>query len=266
MSTLKTTAVVTGASSGLGSVYAHSLAARGFNLILIARREDRLSALADKLTSAYGTQVKILAGDLENEEDLKRVEGILSTDPSISLLVNNAGVAKLRTLANATLHDCTSQIALNITALTRLTHAVLPGLVARNSGGIINVASVMAVQSFAMSAVYSGSKAYVLAFTRGLQAELENTGVKVQVVLPASTATEFWDESTSGVPLSALKDDTVMTAQACVDAAMAGFDMGETITWPSLEDSELWIAVDNAQNLLFAATQSGTPATRYHLT
>jgi hypothetical protein len=263
MSSLKKTAVVTGASSGLGAVYADRLAARGYNLILVARRADRLTTLASKISAEHGAEVQVLAADLESEADLQNIEQILSTDSEISLLVNNAGLAKLRPLASSPLQDSTTQIGVNITALTRLTHAVLPGMVARKEGAIINIASVLAVHSLATSSVYSGSKAYVLAFSRGLQAELANTGVKVQVVLPASTATEIWSEEVSGVPLSALREDTVMTAEDCVDAALTGFDMGELVTWPSVADAELWKTFDDARFTLFAATQVGTPAPRY---
>jgi len=263
MSTLKKTAVVTGASSGLGAVYADRLAARGYNLMLVARRADRLVALADRLSKAYDAKVQVLPADLEDENDLASIESILANDTNISILVNNAGLAKLKTLGDSALHDSTIQIALNITALTRLTHAVLPGFLSRNEGAIINIASVLAVHSLSNSAVYSGSKAYVLAFTRGLQAELVNTGVKAQVVLPASTATEIWSEEVSGVPLSALRAETVMSAEDCVDAALAGFDMEEAVTWPSVADDNLWTEYDVARATLFAATQVGMPASRY---
>ncbi len=98
------------------------------------------------------------------------------------------------------------------------------------------MASVLAVHSLPISAVYSGTKAYVLAFTRGLQAELAETGVKVQLVLPASTATEIWSEEVSGIPLSALRKESIMSAEDMVDASLTGLDNGETITWPSVAD------------------------------
>jgi short-subunit dehydrogenase len=154
-------------------------------------------------------------------------------------------------------------VALNITSLTRLTQAVLPGFLSRNDGVIINIASVLAVHSLPVSSVYSGTKAYVLAFTRGLQDELAKTGVKVQVVLPASTATEIWSEGVSGVPLSALRPETVMSAEDLVDAALVGLDKGEAVTWPSVADESLWANYDAARSALFAATQTGTPAPRY---
>lgn len=263
MSASSRTAVVTGASSGIGAVYADRLAARGYDLLLVARRADRLNALADKLATAHGVKVRVLAADLAKEADLADVEAAIQRDASVRLLVNNAGIARLRPFAQASAEDSVSQVALNITALTRLTHAVLPGFVARNEGAVINVASVLAVQALPISSVYSATKAYVLQFSRGLQQELASTGVRVQSVMPAATATEIWSEETSGVPLSALQKETVMTAEDLVDAALAGFDKGEAVTWPSVGDAGLWDRFDAARGALFAATQTGTPAARY---
>jgi short-subunit dehydrogenase len=259
--TSKKTAVVTGASSGIGAVYAERLAARGYDLVLVARRADRLAALSEKITKTYGSKIQVLAADLEKDGDVAKVESVLANDPSVQILVNNAGLARLQPLAQTPLSDSMKQISLNITALTRLTHAALPGFLARNDGIIINVASVLAVHSMAVSSVYSGTKAFVLAFSRGLQSELANTNVKLQVVLPASTATEIWDES--GIPLSALQKEAVMTTENLVDAALAGLDKGEAITWPSVADETLWDKYDSARSTLFAATQTGKPAPRY---
>lgn len=261
MSHSSKTAVVTGASSGIGAVYAQRLAARGYGLLLVARRADRLDALAGKLSDAHGVQVRV--ADLAKDSDLADVEAELARDESVRVLVNNAGVARFSPFAQSSADDAVSQIALNVTALTRLTRAVLPGFVARDEGAVINVASVLAVHALPISSVYSATKAYVLQFTRGLQQELAATGVKVQAVLPAATATEIWSEEISGVPLSALEPSRVMSAQDLVDAALAGFDQGEAVTWPSVSDAGLWTAFDTARAALFGATQTGTPAARY---
>ena len=153
MSTSSKTAVVTGASSGIGAVYAQRLAARGYDLILVARRADRLNALAGKLSAAHGTKVQVLVADLAKESDLADVESVIGRDANVRLLVNNAGVARLRPFVQSSAEDSVSQIALNITALTRLTHAVLPGFVARNEGAVINIASILAVHALPVSAV-----------------------------------------------------------------------------------------------------------------
>jgi uncharacterized protein len=188
--------------------------------LLVARRGDRLQNLAAKLEQAYGIKAETLVADLEQETDLAGFEAVLTANPAIRILVNNAGIARLSPVTEAPVKDSLSQIALNITALTRLTHAVLPAFKERNEGVIINIASVLAVHALPVSAVYSGTKAFVLNFSRGLQQELAHTGVRVQVVLPAATATDLWD--TSGVPLAALPQETVMSAEHLVDAALAG--------------------------------------------
>jgi short-subunit dehydrogenase len=204
----------------------------------------------------------VIAADLQKESDLVRVEKVLATNRAVRVLVNSAGLGRLGPIAQSPVEESLAQIALNITSVTRLTHAVLPALLSRNDGVIVNIASVLAIHSLPISSVYSGTKAFVLNFSRGLQDELAETGVKVQVVLPATIATEIWDAS--GVPLSALDPDTVMTAENMVDAALAGFDQGEAITWPSVADTSLWDKYDAARSTLFAATQTGKPAARYN--
>jgi short-subunit dehydrogenase len=256
-------AVVTGASSGIGAVYADRLAARGYDLVLVARRADRLEALSAKVSKAHGVKVEALVADLTNDADLARVEKVLATDPAVRVLINNAGLARLRPVAQSSAADTQTQIALNIIALTRLTQAAVPAFVSRNQGVIVNIASVLAIHSLPVSSVYSGTKAFVLQYSRGLQQELAETGVKVQLVLPASTATEIWDES--GIPLSALQKEAVMTTENLVDAALAGFDQGEAVTWPSVADASLWDTYDAARAALFAATQTGRPAPRYKI-
>jgi len=256
-------ALITGASSGIGAVYADRLAARGYDLILVARRADRLATLSAQISKTHGVKAEHIVADLTQDDDLARIETVLSTREDIHLLVNNAGLARLAPAAQASAKDVMSQIALNVTALMRLSQAVLPAFVARNQGVIINIASVLAIHSLPISAVYSGTKAFVLQYSRGLQQELAETAVKVQLVLPASTATELWDAS--GVPLSALNKASVMTTEAMVDAALAGLDLGEAVTWPSVADGSLWDKYEAARTELFAHTQVGTPAARYRI-
>ncbi|GKS77708.1 SDR family oxidoreductase [Acidovorax sp. SUPP950] len=256
-------ALITGASSGIGAVYADRLAARGYDLILVARRADRLQALSARIAEAHGVKAEPVAADLGKAEDLARIEALLSTHERLHMLVNNAGIARLGPAAQRSADDAVSQIDLNITALTRLTQAVLPPFIARKQGVIVNIASVLGIHALPVSAVYSGTKAFVLQYTRGLQQELADTGVQVQLVLPASTATELWD--LSGVPLAALNQDTVMTTEHLVDAALAGLDQGETVTWPSVADTGLWDRYEAARAALLAGSQVGTPAPRYNV-
>ena len=261
--TSKKVALVTGASSGIGAVYADRLAARGYDLILVARRADRLEALCAQVSKAHGIKAESIVADLTQDHDLARIEAVLSTNEDVRVLVNNAGIARLGPVAQRSADDALSQIALNVTALTRLAQAVVPQFIRRNQGVIINIASALAIHSLPISAVYSGTKAFVMQYSRGLQQELAETAVKVQLVLPASTATEIWD--LSGVPLAALNKDTLMTTENMVDAALAGFDQGETITWPSVADASLWEKYEAARSALFAGTQAGTPAPRYRI-
>nr|WP_082692621.1 SDR family NAD(P)-dependent oxidoreductase [Massilia sp. H27-R4] len=253
-------AVVTGASSGIGAIYADRLAQRGYDLILVARRADRLQALAATIAAAHGVQVEPMIADLGTEAGQESVAHLLATNPAISVLVNNAGVARLTPIDGSKVADLSSQVALNITALARLTHAVLPGFKLRNEGTIINIASVLGLHSLAISSVYSGTKAFVVAFTRGLEQELAGTGVKVQAVLPAATATELWDPS--GVPLSALAPETVMQADSMVDAALFALDQGESLTMPSVAEADLIERYEAARVALFGASQTGTVAPR----
>lgn len=253
-------AVVTGASSGIGAVYADRLAKRGYDLVLVARRADRLQSLAATIAATHGVQVEPLIADLESEAGQASVAQLLATNPAVTVLVNNAGLARLAPIAGSPWQDSLSQIALNITALTRLSHAVLPGLKARKDGAIINIASVLALNSLPISSVYSGTKAYVLAFSRGLQQELADSGVRVQVVMPAATATELWDQS--GVPLAALDPAAVMSTEDMVDAALSALDQGEHITMPSVAETEMIDRFESARVALFATSQSGTVAPR----
>lgn len=260
MTQSKKIAVITGASSGIGSIYADRLAQRGYDLLLVARRGDRLQSLAAKLKQAHTIKAETLVADLEQEDDLARLESILAGNPAIRILVNNAGIARLSPVAETPVKESLAQIALNITALTRLTHAVLPAFKERNEGVIINIASALALHALPVSSVYSGTKGFVLNFSRGLQQELANTGIRIQAVLPAATATDLWD--ISGVPLAALAPETVMSVEHLVDAALAGFDQGESITLPSLTDIGLWEHYDTARTTLFTAMQTGKPAPR----
>jgi short-subunit dehydrogenase len=154
---------------------------------------------------------------------------------------------------------------LNITALVRLTLAVLPGFKKRDRGTVINIGSVLGFHWLPVSPLYSGTKGYVLNFTRGLQDELAVSGVVIQLVLPSATATDLW--GISGVPLAALDPAIVMTVDNMVDAALAGLDLGERITLPSVEDAgNLLAAYDSARTALLSASRTGKTASRYQVT
>lgn len=256
------TALITGASSGIGATYAERLASRGFDLILVARNRKRLDALATSIAGRTGRAVGVVAADLTTKADLARVESILKTDTSITLLVNNAGVGAPVPTWEADVDLMEQMMAINVTALMRLTYAVVPGFVARGGGTVVNIASAVALApEFPLNGVYNASKAFVLALSASLHTEVSARGVRVQVVLPGATATDFWD--VSGVPLSGLPSESVMSANDMVDAALAGLDLGETVTIPSLPDAEAWEAFERARSAMVPGLSRAMPAERY---
>ncbi|WP_208509180.1 SDR family oxidoreductase [Variovorax paradoxus] len=256
------TAVVTGASAGLGRLFADRLARRGHDLLLVARRGDRLEEAAKALRSQYGVTVNTLVADLGAAADLERVAQAIAADTSITLLVNNAGTSTLAPVLATAPASAQSMIDVNVTALARLSLVALAGFKARDRGTLINIGSVLGFHTLPISSIYSGTKGFVLNFTRGLQEEVAGSGVRVQLVLPAATATDIWE--LSGVPVTNLDPAHVMTAEHCVDAAIAGLDLGEPITMPSVDDyAPLFAAYDDARAQLFGASQNGTPAARY---
>jgi hypothetical protein len=261
MSNHRGTALITGASTGIGATYADRLARRGYDLILVARNRERLDALARRITNETQRSVEVLTADLNNRADLQRVEDKLRSDASITMLVNNAGVASVTPLANSDVGQMQSMIELNVTALTRLTAAVTPGFVARGSGAIINISSIAGVAPELLNGVYGGTKAYVLAFSQSLHHELGSQGIRVHVVLPGATATDLW--SNAGASLEVLPKEIVMTVDDMVDAALAGFDAGEFATVPALPDIADWEAFESARLALKPNLSHAKPAARY---
>ncbi|MEJ0051780.1 MAG: SDR family oxidoreductase [Methylovirgula sp.] len=256
----KGAALITGASSGIGAVYADRLAKRGYDLILVARNEQRLNAVAGRLRGETGRQVTVLPADLNDKVSLAKVEAVLRDDPSITMLVNNAGVGSVASILRADVDKMAAMIELNITALTRLTYAVAPVFAARGAGTIINIASVVGIAVEALNGVYSASKSYVLSFGHSLQKDLAEKGVRVQTVLPGATATEFWD--VAGYAPQKTSEIT-MSAEDCVDAALAGLDAGEQVTIPGLHEGELWTRWEAERRELSTKFGNAKPAPRY---
>lgn len=255
MSQSSHTAFITGASSGIGAIYAERLAARGYDLILAARREDRLQTLAGQLQARYAIRASIVKADLSEEQGIEAVEQHLQHDPAIDLFINNAGTAKMAGFLASTPREHQAIHTLNTTALLRLSYAALAAFAPRGRGTLINIASILALHTLPGSAVYSASKAWVLSFTRGLQDEFADSGVRIQAVLPAATATDLWP--TSGVALDALPTGTVMTTEDLVDAALRGLEMGEKVTLPPVHDLGLWEAFEQTRLALFTSARTG---------
>jgi short-subunit dehydrogenase len=257
------TALITGASAGIGAIYADRLARRGCDLILVARNEGRLKELARRLTQETGTSVQTIAADLTDSSDVARVETILRTDPRITVLVNNAGLAAVTPLLASDVDAMDEMIQLNVVALTRLAYAAVPGFVARGAGIIINIASIVAIAPESLNGVYGASKAFVLAFSHSLRHELENQGVRVQAVLPGATATDLWAKA--GRPVESLPAAMVMSADNMVDAALSGLDQGEAVTIPALADETDWDRYESARRAMFGKLSGAVPAPRYHV-
>ena len=254
------TALITGASSGIGAVYADRLARRGYDLILVARNQARLNAVADRLRGETGRQVTVLAADLNDKADLAKVETVLRGHPGITMLVNNAGVGSVASILQADVDKMEAMIELNVTALTRLTYAAAPAFVARGRGTIVNISSVVGIAVEALNGVYSASKSYVLSFGHSLQKDLAEKGVRVQTVLPGATATEFWD--VAGYPPQKTSEIT-MSAEDVVDAALAGLDAGELVTITGLHDEALWTRWEAERREIGPKFRNAKPAPRY---
>jgi short-subunit dehydrogenase len=259
----KGTALITGASTGIGAIYADRLARRGHDLILVARNGERLASLARRIANDTGRKVETVKADLTSPADLRRVENILRTNSSISVLVNNAGVGATDPLVASNVDKMEDMIHLNVTALTRLTYAAVPAFVGRGSGTIINISSAVAIGPELLNGVYGGTKAFVLALTQSLVHEIADKGVRAQAVLPGATATEFWD--IAGKPVHQLPTQMVMSADDLVDAALAGLDLGETITIPSLPNQAEWDRYDAARRAMASKISSAIAAPRYNV-
>src|SRR5258705_7186665 len=255
------TALITGASTGIGAVYADRLARRGYDLILVARNQQRLSALARKIAAETGRSVKTVAADLATHTGVQSIEHILREDPQISLLVNNAGLGSVSPLLSSDVEKMEHMIDLNVIALTRLTYAAVPGLVSRGGGTIINIASVVAIAPERLNGVYGGTKAFVLALTNSLDHELRSKNIHVQAVLPGATATEFWD--LAGRPVHELPSEIVMSAEDMVDASLVGLDLGEVVTIPALADIDDWNRYEGARRPMSNRLSNALPAPRY---
>jgi uncharacterized protein len=261
MSGLKGTAVVTGASGGVGALYAAGLAERGYDLVLVGRQQKTLGAVAKAVKQKANVKVETLVANLAEAKDLARVEARISDDPAITALINNAGVASFVPFAKQSSEAVDETTAVNITALTRLTHAVLPSFLARGAGSIINIASVLAFHPLPNFSVYNASKAFVVSFSQGLQGGVADKGVLVQVVIPPAVDTDFWNKA--GLPVSNLPAGAVMKPQSLVDAALKGLDRGESWVFPSLPDQALWNDHEKTRQALVGGLMNGAPAARY---
>jgi uncharacterized protein len=223
-------AAITGASAGLGSVFARKLAAQGYDLLLIARRLDRLQELAAELSRKHSIAVEPIAADLTRPDDLDRVAARLAAEPRLALLVNNAGFGTKGRFWQAPLAGQVDMHRLHIDAPLRLTHAALQGMTARNEGAIVNVSSVAAFIRGAANVSYCATKSWMNVFTEGLALDLDGTNVTVQALCPGFTYTEFHDAM--GVDRATVPKWLWMDAEYVVDASLAGLAKRELFVIP----------------------------------
>ena len=253
-------ALVTGASSGIGKAFAERLAAAGYDLIVVGRRRDRLEALA---ASQKDVAVQVVAADLSTDDGIDTVAELCSSQP-LTLLVNNAGVAHYMPMADLPAAKARELLQVKVVAPTMLIRAALPGMIARGTGTIVNVAGMIAFSGPAPApppqggrAVYAGTLAQIVAMSQTLHAELAETGVKVHVVCPGVVATEFHE--VQGMDLSSIPR---MSAEDVVTAALAGIELGEAVIAPGVADYGLLEAVFSADLAAFHG-QSPQLASRY---
>lgn len=251
--------LITGASTGIGAVYADRFARRGHNLVIVARDKAKLETLAARLRKNYSINVDVLAADLTQSSDLAIVEKRLQEDASIDTLINNAGIAQSGSFVEQTPDLIEKLIALNITALTRLANTVTPRLVKAGKGAIVNVSSVVGLAPEYQMSVYGASKAFVLLLSQGMHQELSAKGIYVQALLPAGTYTEIWERA--GIDIS--NAAPMMEVNELVDAALVGFDRKELVTIPPLQHDAHWAALDTARQALLADIKMSEAAARY---
>ncbi|USQ97126.1 SDR family NAD(P)-dependent oxidoreductase [Caulobacter sp. RL271] len=254
-------ALITGASTGIGAVYADRLAKRGHDLILVARDEARMNALAERLRAEAGVKVEVIKADLTDKADLVKIEQRLATDTAITALVNNAGVAGANDFVATDPEAFEKMIQLNVTAVTRLASAAARNFVPRDTGVIVNLASVVGLMPELGMPVYGATKAFVLYLTQGLRVQFANSAVRLQAVLPGATRTEIWERS--GSDIEAMDPNMVMDVDDMVDAALAGFDRGELVTIPSLPDAADWDNALAAKAKLYPNLSRSQPAARF---
>ncbi len=260
-STAPGTALVTGASSGIGATYARKLAARGYDLVLVARDKDRLNTLATELKAAFGVATDVLPADLTIAGDVRKVEERLRQDTTITLLANNAGIGPNGNLLDGDIDYLDRMIAINVTAANRLAVAAAQAFKARGRGSIINIASVVALAPEIFNGTYGASKAFVLALTQALAHELADSGVRIQAVLPGLTRTEIFDRV--GSSFDHIDPERVMDVDDMVSAALAGLDQGELVTIPSLADVSLLSTFNAGRAALGPHLSHRLPAERY---
>jgi uncharacterized protein len=257
-------AFITGASSGIGAAYAEQLALAGYDLILVARRRERLEALAEKLRTA-GSEAESLPADLTDPHDLYQLELRVAHEERLTLLVNSAGFGGYRRFVEVEPRVIDDLISIHVRTIARLTRAALPGMVRRGTGAIVNVASTLALSGqlppdpLPYRAVYAGAKAFILAFTEALSGELADSAVQVQACVPGLVDTEY--QALVGRDPS--KMPPMMQPEDVVAASLAALAGREVVCLPGLEDAALFKRLADARRDAMLSAGKPTLAERY---
>ena len=261
MNEVKGTAVVTGASQGIGAVYARKLAERGHDVLLVARNRERLCENATKIRAETGRNAEVLVSDLSVAAEVSALAERFHSDAAITLLVNNAGATLDGGLLANDSAPLARLIALNVAAPALLAQAAAKAFIARARGSIVNISSVTAFVPEMFDGAYSGSKIFLLNLTLSLASKAKNSGVRLQAVLPGPTNTDMWTRA--GVPASVIPPERIMEPEDLVEAALIGLDRGEIVTAPTIDDEAVWQAYEAARGALGPHLAAGTPAHRY---
>lgn len=260
-------ALVTGASSGIGAAFAERLAKDGYDLIVVARRRERLEELARKLNTDHQTDVEVLVADLSKPDEMRKVEKRIADDPALEMLINNAGFGAYMPFVELDVDRAEELINLQVLAVARLTHAALPSMIARKHGFIINVSSrlgfsgAMGSDQMPKRATYAGTKSFINTFSQLVQSEINGTGVQIQALCPGVVTTEF--HLIQGSDPSRFPPAIVSSPEAIVDASLAGLKLGEVICVPAMEDMSLLMNIQESERKFFELSRTGVVAARY---
>jgi short-subunit dehydrogenase len=227
------TALITGASSGIGATYARALAARGYNLILHGRSEERLLALSEELQARHAIRTRVWLADLSQDAAMLDLAAKVESEPDLTLLINNAGYANEHRFLNAPSEAQAQMLQVHVETSIRLTHAALPGMLARGRGAVINVASMAGFVPYPGNETYGATKAYLIHFTESLALELAGKGVQVQALCPGFVPTDFMRRMNPS-DLQRIPKFLWLDVERVVRNSLAGLERGDVVVVPGL--------------------------------
>jgi short-subunit dehydrogenase len=259
-------ALVTGATSGIGKAFAERLARDGYDIILVGRRRARLEEIAAQLSADHGVATEVLTADLSRPEGVQRVADRVAAERALAMLVNNAGFTHLVPFTELGTQDIEDMIHVHTLALTRITHAALPGMLAAGRGDIINLSSdgIFVPYPSPVMAVYAATKAYTATFTRALHRLVGPQGLRVQALCTGYVKTEILERHGITFEDWNIPDSVVMSAEEQVNCSLAGLELGEVICVPTLDDPALLQRIEELmETVRERSSGTGVPAARY---